>query len=101
MNGNEKELFPTFSLIIRGMRDMAGMELPGIELRPELPRAIPITVRRDDGVYLVGLRFKTVAEAEKFAEGLAEFCDRDGEQLFLKRPPAINRDERGNCSGVN
>jgi hypothetical protein len=91
-----------FSLIIRGLRDLAGMELPGLELQPELPRAVPVTMKYEDGIhYLVGLRFETAAEAENFADGLAEFCDRDGERLFLKKPPAINQDERGNCSGTN
>ncbi len=86
-----------FPLIVRGLRDLAGMELPGLELRPELPRAVPITQKRDGIYYLIGLRFKTAAEAEKFADGLAEFCDRDGERLVLKKPPAINQD----YSGIN
>jgi hypothetical protein len=74
-----------FSLIICGLRDLAGMELPGIELRPELPRAVPVTMRRDEGIYLVGLRFETAAEAENFAKGLEEHCDRDGQRLLFKR----------------
>lgn len=90
------------SLIAGALPGLAEMELPGIELRPELPRAVPMTQKRDGVYYLIGLRFETAAEAENFvAEELAEFCDRDGERLFLKKPPAINRDERGNCSGIN
>jgi hypothetical protein len=88
-------------LIIRGLRDLAGVELSGIELRQELPRAVPMTQKRDGIYYLIGLQFETTAEAEKFAEGLAEFCDREGARLFLKRPLTISRDECGNCSGVN
>jgi len=89
-------------LIIRGLRDLAGMELPGIELRPELPRAVPITMKRDDGGYdLVGLRFDSSTGAADFANGLGEVCCRDGEQVFLKKPPPITQDAHGNCAGVN
>lgn len=70
-------------------------------LRPESPRAIPITRQRDDGYELSGLRFETLAGAEDFAKGLEGICDRDGERVFLRTPPAINRDERGNCWGIN
>jgi hypothetical protein len=91
-----------FHLIVRGLRDLAGMELSGLELQPELPQAVPVTMKKEDGMgYLVGLDFYTAEEAEKFADGLSAFCDLDGARLILKRPPAINQDERGNCSGVN
>lgn len=69
----------------------------GIELGPELPRAIPITTSKDDIRHLTGLLFNSATEAEDFADGLAEFCYCDGERLFLKKPAAINRD----FSGVN
>lgn len=76
--------------------------MSGIELGPQLPRAVPVTQKLADGSYkLVALRFDTAAAVEDFAKGLAEFVDRDGERLFLKKAAAINRDERGNCSGVN
>lgn len=71
--------------------------LSGIELRPPLPRAVPMTHCADGFRYLFGLRFETVAEAEQCADGLAAFCDRDGERLFLKKTAAINAD----FSGVN
>jgi len=54
-------------LIVGGLRDLAGMELPGLELLPESPRAVPITQKRRDGYYLVGIKFETSAEAEHFA----------------------------------
>jgi hypothetical protein len=88
-----------------GLDGLAGMVLAAIELRPELPRAFPITMKCEDSSYcLVGLRFETPAEAEHFANGLAEVvtkCDCDGRRLFLKSHPAINQDECGNCSGIN
>ena len=90
---------PFPSLIIGGLRNL--MDLSGIELRPELPSAVPITQKRDGIYYLIGLEFSTAAEAESFANGLAEFCYSDGARLFLKRPPVISQDWRGNCSGVN
>lgn len=91
-----------FSLIVHGLRDLAGLELPGIELRSELPRAVPVTMKRDDSIrYLVGLDFATAAAAEDFANSLEEFVDRDGARLFLKRPPAIKQDEVGNVLGIN
>lgn len=90
-----------FHLIVGALRDLAGMELAGLELRPELPCAIPITQKSGGTYFLVGLRFESADEAEKFAEGLGEFVDRDGERLMLKKPPAIHRDTFGNCSGVN
>lgn len=72
---------------------------------PTPPSAIPMTMKYDDGLYyLIGLRFETVAEAEDFANGLAAFSEgftRNGERLFLNTAVAINRDERGNCSGFN
>jgi hypothetical protein len=89
------------NLLVGRLRDLAGTELSGIEPRQELPRAIPATQKRGGIYYLIGLQFATVTEAERFASGLEEHCDRDGARLFLKRPPAINQDERGNCSGVN
>ena len=96
------EPFDSFSLIVRMLRDVAGMELPGLELRSELPRGIPVTLRHDDGTHcLIGLDFETAAEAEKFGDGLAAFCHRDDARLFLKRPPTIIQDECGNCSGTN
>jgi hypothetical protein len=56
--------------------------------------AIPITMKRDDGIrYLVGLRFENAAEAEQFVNGLSECCDGDGRRLFFKRPwQAITQD---------
>ncbi len=74
-----------FPLIIRGLRDLAGMELAGLELREDLPRTVPITQKRDGIYFLIGLRFETAAEAEDFASGLEEFCDRDGARLLLKK----------------
>lgn len=90
-----------FSLIVGGVRYFAGIGLLDIELRPESPRAIPITQERDGTYYLIGLDFETAAEAERFANGLSRFCDRDGARLLFKKPAKINRDEHGNCSGVN
>ena len=91
-----------FHLIVGGLRDLAGMELRGLELRPELPRAIPITQERDGAYFLVGLRFESADEAEKFAEGLSEFLvERDGERLMLKKPAPVKRDEQGNCFGIH
>jgi hypothetical protein len=91
-----------FPLIVRGLRDLAGMELPGLELRPELPRTTPVTMKREDGVYyLVALDFETPDAAENFRSGLEKQCDRDGARLFLKTPPPIIRDSCGNCSGIN
>jgi hypothetical protein len=83
-----------------------------------LPRAVPITMKYDDGrYYLIGLQFETAAEAQEFANGLADFIadrgeivsgdirirfrHRDGERAFLKTPAALNRDELGNCAGFN
>lgn len=69
---------------------------------PQQSRGVPITQKYADGLYyLIGLQFRTAAEAKAFANGLAAFCDRDGKRLFLKRAVAINRDGIGNCSGVN
>lgn len=79
--------------------------LSGIELGPRLPRAIPraipMTVSADTIRLLVGLRFETAAEAQDFANGLADFVDRDGERVLLKKAAVINRDPVGNCSGFN
>jgi hypothetical protein len=90
-------------LIVGALRDLAGMELLGLSLRPELPRAVPVTQKRDGMYYLVALRFETTDEAERFQSGLEEFCDGncDSGMLFLKRPPPITRDECGNCFGIN
>lgn len=86
---------------LRLLERLAGMELPSIELQPEFPRAVPVTMKNEDGIrYLVGLDFTTAAAAENFAQGLEEFCDRVGARLFLKRPPAVYWDS-GNVSGVN
>jgi hypothetical protein len=98
---NEQQVSTAESLIICGPRDLVGMELSGIELRQELPRAVPVTQKCDGMYYLIALQFDTAAEAEHFASGLEEHCDRDDTRLFLKRPPTITRDECGNCSGVN
>jgi len=88
-----------FPLIIRGLRDLAGMELSGIEVRPELPEASPITMRREDGACeLIGLRFSTADEAAAFADGVAGVvtqCDRDGQRVFLNKPAPINPDFTG------
>jgi hypothetical protein len=68
---------------------------------PDLPRAVPVFTRWVDGWYLVGLDFETDGEAAAFADGLADDCDCDGRRVLLKRPPTINQDGHGNCSGVN
>jgi len=80
-----------FPLIVGGLRDLAGMELPGLELRPELPSAVPIYMKNADGIQcLVGTRFATSAEAQDFARGLEDCCECDGQRLLFKRPfPAI------------
>ena len=71
-------------------------------LCPSLPRAIPLTQKQAGRHFLIGIEFETAAEAENFAKGIEGHCDRiDGARLFLKRPPVITVDERGNCSGVN
>jgi hypothetical protein len=75
------------SPIIAGLRDLPGMELLGIKLKPGFPRAVPISQKRDDSIhYLIGLRFETPAEAESFANGLTDHCSRDGQRVLFKRP---------------
>ena len=74
-----------FSLI-RELCDATGMDLSGFELRPPLPRAVPITQKRDGVYYMIGVRFETEAETENFAQGLDAHCDRDGRRLLFKRP---------------
>jgi hypothetical protein len=93
--------FDSFSLVVRMLRDVAGMELSGLELRPELPRTVPVTQKRDGVYYLVALDFETPDAAENFRSGLEKECDLAGARVFLKNPPAIIRDERGNVFGLN
>jgi hypothetical protein len=90
-----------FSSFFRISNDLARMALASIEPRPEVPRAVPVTLGRDGVYYLVALDFETPDAAENFRSGLEEHCDRDGRRLFLKNPCAVNRDECGNCSGIN
>lgn len=77
------------------LRDLPAMELSRMELGPQAARAIPMTMSEDGIRVLVGLRFETAAEAEDCANGLAAFCDRDGERLVLKQAAAINSDFSG------
>jgi hypothetical protein len=71
---------PFPSLILGGLCDRLSA------LRPPLPRAVPMTQKRDDGIYyLIGVRFDTEAEAQNFALGIEGHCDVDGQRLFFKR----------------
>lgn len=85
------------SLFVHLSNDLARMAR-----QAALPRAIPVTWKPKDGTYkLIALDFASEAEARCFADGLADFVDRVGARLFLKTPAAINRDERGNVSGIH
>ena len=61
------------------------IESLGLQLRPELPRAVAFTAERDGVYYLAGLLFETAEDAARFADGIAEHCHCDGLKLFFTR----------------